>query len=266
MSSNKILIWTANTITLALVAVLGLQIAWWTWRVISPPSLMTAQDNVSINPSLARTLFGDAGSAGDSATITASSSGITLKGVYAVDGKTLSAAVLNGGSKDQAVVVGGEIQSGVKLIEVHADHVFISRNGVRERIDLDQHMRSSGSAVLTAAGGSFRLNVTSPNSGVYSLSRQELNTVLQDPRQLNFLGRIGPAANGGVRVEDAPGGSLSDKLGLKAGDLLTSVNGQPVNSAGDLARLYSQFGTLNQIRAEIMRGGSPMLLTYTIQN
>ena len=80
-----------------------------------------------------------------------------------------------------------------------------------------------------------------------------------------FTGRIGVAATGGVRVEDAPGGSLLDKLGIKTGDIVTGLNGQPVNSPGDLARLYQQFGTLTSIRAEVIRGGAPVMLSYTIQ-
>ena len=99
----------------------------------------------------------------------------------------------------------------------------------------------------------------------YSLSRNELNTVLQDPRQLNYLGRIGVHPSGGVRLEQAPAGSLPSKLGLKEGDVIKVVNGQPVNSPGDLARVYQQFSNMTQIRAEVLRGGVPMMVTYQIQ-
>ena len=56
-----------------------------------------------------------------------------------------------------------------------------------------------------------------------------------------------------------------EKLGIKTGDVITGVNGQPVNSQGDLVRLYQQFGTLSSIRAEVRRGGAPVMLSYTIQ-
>jgi general secretion pathway protein C len=226
-------------------------------------------DNLSdsagkIDLSLARALFGgEAGAA-------ASTSGIRLKGVYATDGKSLSMAVINQGGRDQAVQIGQKIADGIKLAEVHADHILIDRAGKSEKIELD---KLKSTAVTTSAGNnsvrpnaSFRLNVASTGNNAYSLSRQELNTVLQDPRQLEFLGRIAPASNGGIRVEDAPAGSLSAKLGLKPGDIITSINGQVVNSPGDLARFYQQFGTLNAIRAEIKRQGVPMLLSYAIQS
>jgi S1-C subfamily serine protease len=90
--------------------------------------------------------------------------------------------------------------------------------------------------------------------------------VLQDPRQLNFLGRIGPSPSGGVRVEDASGGTLAAKLGLQAGDILTAINGQPVLSQGDLVRIYSQFDSLGTVRAEIKRNNTPLAITYHIKN
>jgi hypothetical protein len=43
------------------------------------------------------------------------------------------------------------------------------------------------------------------------------------------------------------------------------VNGQTVASAGDLARLYTQFNTLSLIQAEIQRGQSTLQLSYQIQ-
>ena len=258
----------SRSLTALLVIALGGQLAWWTWHFITPSlrsaalaPLITAGPDMS----LGRQLFGDAGPANNNAG--SALGGIRLKGVFAVDGKVLSAAVLNLGGRDQAVLVGQALAAGVTLAAVHADHVIISRAGVRERIDIDRY--DSRIAKQAASGPpvtQFRLNVASTGTNAYALSRQELNSVLQDPRQMAFTGRIGAAASGGVRVEDAPTGSLLDKLGIKTGDIITGLNGQPVNSPGDLARLYQQFGTLTSIRAEVRRGGAPVMLSYTIQN
>lgn len=261
----------SHTLTALLVIVLTWQLAWWLWHFITP-SLKTASFSASqaapTDTSLGRQLFGDAGPAPVSGNV-AAQTGIRLKGVYATDGKTLSAAVLNLGGRDLAVRVGQELAPGVTLAEVHADHVIVNRSGARERIDLDRYDGRGGKATVAASTSAtqFRLNVASTGTNAYSLSRQELNSVLQDPRQQVFFnGRLSAAANGGVRVDDVPNGSLLDKIGLKAGDIITGINGQPVNSQGDLVRLYTQFGTLASIRAEVRRGGAPVVLTYAIQN
>jgi general secretion pathway protein C len=260
----------ANALTAVLVIALGLQLAWWFWQFAAPRTSIGAvatENALAVDMAAAKSLFG-----GDSAPATqASTSGIRLKGVYAADGKSLSAAVVNVGGRDQTVSVGQSFGDGNKLTEVHANHIVVSRNGdkgqIDERIELDRYRTNDpGARGSGAPNTGFRLTVANPSNNNFSLSRRELNTVLQDPRQLEFLGRIGASPNGGIRIDDAPANSLSGKLGFKAGDIITSINGQPVNSPGDLARYYQQFGTLTGIRAEVKRGGVPMLLSYTIQN
>ena len=268
----RILQWLANVLTAMLVIALGLQLAWWTWQLAMPAwktALVDTTPNVVAVPlALGRQLFGDRDGAVSSAGAPAVSSNVRLKGVFAVDGRTLSAAVVNSGGKDQTVRLKQELSPGVKLVEVQPEFIVISRNGVRERIDLDRFMAAPrpGATSGQPAVTSFRLNVASTGANAFSLSRQELNTVLQDPRQMNFLGRIGPAPAGGARVEEAPSGSLSQKLGLQPGDIITAINGQPINSPGDLARVYGQFNSLTSIRAEVRRAGAPVTLNYSIQN
>lgn len=258
-----------------LVIAFGLQLAWWFWHFMYPswqdaPASVT-QTQVPI--SLGRQLFGDKdGPAPAADAPTAAGTGVRLKGVVAVDGKTLAAAVVNLGGKDQTVYLKQEFSPGISLLEVKPDHIIISRSGARERIDLDKLGTKPGPAANASAatGGpaptNFRLNVASTGNNAYALSRQELNTVLQDPRQMNFLGRIGPAPTGGVRVEDSPAGSLANKLGLQVGDVITAINGQPINSPGDLARVYGQFDSMSTIRAEVKRGGAPVVMNYSVKN
>ena len=254
----------ANALTTLLLAALGLQCAWWFWRFAAPQGSATVSSGTTLpaaDPGLARLLFG-----GSASTKPSAGGDIRLKGVYAADGKTLSNAVLNLGGRDLVVSVGNEIQDKVTLAEVHPDHVLVSRAGVRERIDLESFRAPGGRATASSTPvAGFRLNVASTGSQAYRLSRQELNNVLQDPRQLEFTGRVGPAPGGGVRIDDAPANSLPAKLGLMTGDILTAINGQNLSSPGDLVRFYQQFGSLSLLRVELKRGGSPMVLTYTIQ-
>ena len=278
-----------------IIIALGLQLSWWSWHFIAPAMTGDASSSSTgegFEPAAdykkrARQLFGGDGSSGvasmDAAYV---ANDISLKGVFAVDGKTLSAAVVNLGGKDQVVVLNQALANGAKLTEVHAEYIMISRAGSAgpgEKIMLDQFRSTRGPAGANTANvganvgagtgtnagvanAGFRLNVANAGLNSYSLSRQELNTVLQDQRQLEFLGRIGNAPNGGIRVDDAPANSLSSKLGLRPGDIISNVNGQPVNGTGDLARLYQQFATLSQVRIELKRGGAPVLLTYAVQN
>jgi general secretion pathway protein C len=252
-------------LTVALICALAWQMAGMLWSFTSPTQRRTATEtrDTAGDWERARNLFGDADAA--AANSAASTSGIRLRGVYAVDGKTLSAAVVNtGGKRDIAVRVGEEIEKGVTLAAVEADHIEISRGGVRERILLDRRIVAQRGGAGSANIRGFKLNVTRTGPNAVSLSRSELNTTLQDPNQLAYTGRIGSGSGGGVRIDSAPTGSLPQKLGLMEGDVIKSLNGQAVNSAGDLARLYGQFGTLSSLRAEVQRGGQVVVMNLQI--
>jgi hypothetical protein len=109
---------------------------------------------------------------------------------------------------------------------------------VRERIDLEaaRSVAAAGGNARGSRGPGFRMNVTKSSASSYTFSRKELDDALRDPNQLTYLGIIGMPPGGGVRMEAAPSGSLAQKLGLQAGDIIMKINGQPVASSGVLAR------------------------------
>ena len=252
-------------VLVALVLVLAYQLAYWTWVFVAPaPVAAPAAAQPTVDLAAVARLFG----AEAPPEATRSASGLRLKGVIApTPGVEASAIFSTGAGRDIAVFIDREIEPGLKLVEVHPDHVIVARAGVRSRIDLEA-ARSTGVAARGGMPGratGFKLNVARTGANNYSLSRKELDDALRDPGQLNFLGQIGVPPKGGVRMELAPPGSLAQKLGLQPGDVIKKVNGQAVASAGDLARLYTQFNSLSLVQAEIQRGQSTLQLSYQIQ-
>ena len=247
----------------ALTLVLAFQLAHWTWVFIAPAEIAKTPDgDAGVDMAAIAKLFGAAPPA---STAAASTSGLRLKGVVAPDEGPIASAIFStGAGKDVAVFVDREISPGVKLKEVKPDHVVVSRAGVDERIELEA---ARSAAAKSAPGGraqGFRVNVARSSTNSYAFSRKELDDALRDPNQLSYLGVIGMPPGGGVRMEAAPAGSLASKLGLQAGDVIRKVNGQPVASSGDLARLYQTFATTNTISAEIQRGSQTLQLSYAI--
>jgi general secretion pathway protein C len=234
------------------------------WSVLAPAPAAAGNAPVAVDLAAAAAVFGGkAGSAGGP--VAASAGGLRLKGVVApTPGETAGAIFNTGAARDVAVPLGGEVQPGVKLVEVDRDHVIVTRAGVRERIDLDTRKAPAGAAGAGQQAAGFKLSVARAGANAFTFARKDLDNALKDPQQMGYLGRIGQGTNG-VRVEDAPPGSLARKLGLEPGDILKRINGQAVNSPGDLARLYQQFSTLAQIQAEVQRGTAVVQLTYNIQ-
>ena len=257
----------AGTLTLvALVLVLAYQLAHWTWVFLAPPATSSAPAQPSADVDLAAVarLFGAAPPAG--APATTSTGGLRLKGVIApTPGVTASAIFSTGSGRDLGVPIQGEVQPGVKLAEVHPDHVVLSRAGVTERVDLEQPRSTAPSKAPGGRQPGFKVNVARSGANNYSISKGELDAALRDPGQLHHLGQIGTTPGGGARLDQAPPGSLAQKLGLQPGDVIKKVNGQVIASPGDLARLYSQISNLTLLQAEVQRGASTVHLSYALQ-
>lgn len=251
-------------VTAALVIAIAWVLARATWTFLAPATVASpAAPAAGVDMAAVARLFGGAAPAGAPSETASTLPGLRLKGVIAPSPAHIGSAVFNAGGKDIAVNLGGEVQPGVKLVEVGPDHAIVSRGGVRTRVDLDRRM----APVPRSVGGrptGFHLAVSRSGANAFSFSRKDLDNALKDPGQLAYLGRIGMPPGGGVRLDEAPSGSLASRLGLQPGDIIRKVNGQAVASAGDLARLYQQFASLSLIQAEVQRGTGTLQLTYTV--
>jgi general secretion pathway protein C len=274
---------------LAIAAAIGVG-AWlateWFWyfaelRATKTPGVATSKARVDMRAAaeaLAGTrLFGIEKQAPTAAQVT--SLNIKLKGVFAGDPAKPAFAIVNTGSRDEFALAGRELMPGVKLDSVHATHVLVNRNGMLERVNLEERSLASlggprPSPVLmaprsispAAPGMAPQMGtppgVPAPPRGVPGSpqgpgAQQPLSIT---PQSMQNFGRIG-VKGGGVTVEAAPPGSMLASLGLQPGDVIRSVNGQAVTSEADLARVYQQSANAESVQAEVVRGGQ----TFPVQ-
>lgn len=95
----------------------------------------------------------------------------------------------------------------------------------------------------------------------YTVEREQLAAQMRTPDFLRQATMV-PSKGGGFQMQQIQAGSLYEKLGLRAGDVIKSVNGTPVNSAEDAIRLYQQIQNVGSVQMEIVRGGKPEQLNY----
>ena len=120
-----------NSATLAALALLGIVLAYWTWAWIAPRPVPRAPAAVDApaDASSARALFGAVKQSA------AASSAVRLMGVVAATSGRRGHAVLRLDAKQSvAVLQGEEVEPGLRLAEVHADHIVLDRNGARETL------------------------------------------------------------------------------------------------------------------------------------
>jgi general secretion pathway protein C len=121
----------APAANLAAAALLGVVLAYWSWAWLAPPAAARAPAAAQLagRTSSASALFGTATEAG------AASSNVRLLGVVAASGGRRGHAVLRlDAKKTVAVLEGEEVEPGLRLAEVHTDHIVLERNGARETL------------------------------------------------------------------------------------------------------------------------------------
>ncbi|HTL35162.1 MAG TPA: PDZ domain-containing protein [Kofleriaceae bacterium] len=69
----------------------------------------------------------------------------------------------------------------------------------------------------------------------------------------------------GLRFDDVVTESLIARVGLQKGDVITTVDGQPLRSLDDAANLYARLPTARGSTIQVLRAGKPMTLRIAIQ-
>lgn len=123
----------ASLATLAALALLGAVLAFWTWAWLAPPPAPRAPAAADTGPtSSANALFGRVNEGAGAA---AASGALRLLGVVAPTRGERGYAVLRLDAKTSVAVSQGEdVEPGLRLAEVHADHIVLDRNGARESL------------------------------------------------------------------------------------------------------------------------------------
>ena len=68
----------------------------------------------------------------------------------------------------------------------------------------------------------------------------------------------------GALVEDVSPGGPAEKAGIKNGDVIRKLNGQPVEDSGQLTALITSLNPGTEVTLEILRDGQPMTLKVTL--
>jgi S1-C subfamily serine protease len=125
------------------------------------------------------------------------------------------------------------------------------------------------SGAIVASGARNRpgyADVVRGSGNQFAVNRESMKQQMQRPEFLSQA-LVVPNAGGGFLVREVQPGSLYEKLGVRVGDVIRSVNGSPVNNMDDVMRLYQQLGGLEQagsVSLEVTRAGRPENLHYQL--
>jgi len=233
------------------------------WTLLTPLSPLGAwqpQAAVIASPAERRALFSGfdpyfRSSAQGPASATVTALGLTLFGININEATGGGSAIIAGEDGVQnSYAIGDEIAPGVKLVGVAFDHVLLDRGGARESLFLDQ----SGDAA--AAAPASPLPAPTPEQGSAAAANAMSASGEMSPAGLKAgVGFAPRTENGrvtGLVVQPQGDGAIFRAAGLRPGDVIRSVNGRPIGSAGDAASLANQIAPGARLSLEVERGAS----------
>jgi len=99
-----------------------------------------------------------------------------------------------------------------------------------------------------------------------TVSRKDIQNSLKDINNLMSQVRIRPhfkdGQSDGLSVSRIKGGSIFSKLGLRNGDIVQKINGEPINSPDEVLVLYEKLKSGSRVSLEVTRKGEPKTMNY----
>jgi type II secretion system protein C len=169
-----------------------------------------------------------------------------------------SSAILRSGGKSHVATV-GEKAFGGRLTAVSARSVTVEFEGRSTEIPV----KSAGTPQVFAPPNPMDAGAAR------TLSRADLDKRLgsEIPRIMaeTVLTPVNAGSVKGVALSRIPQGSLLTDAGLQQGDVLTEVDGVPIDSPMTLLSLYPKLQTESQVQAVVLRNGQPVTLTLSLR-
>lgn len=181
----------------------------------------------------------------------------TILSAKSVEARTIIADVRG---RQRVYARGDEISDGGKVVEIHRDYIVLQRGGRLATLEF------SWNAVVRILERATRLTQdaaqeTPPGDDLDNLR----NAMFTHPELLLQLVGVTPVVEGerflGYRVMEREDLAFLESLGLKPGDILTAVNGVPLDTPDYGAQLLDAMSGMGKLTFTVRRGREILVLS-----
>ena len=241
---------------------------------------VTAPDAVDLGPVAILAPFGTVpGVEQPESGVTPAQLDLSLLGVIVRDDPMRSMALIRSGGDEANFRIGEAISSGVTLSQVLPDHVIVETSGGLQRLGFDGAEQQTLEPVPTGQDRLAAIMATGPYGPSISeqvdaaqrrvpVTTQDYIDLWRDRLRANpgdVLNAIGlvPVENGYMIAEEHDRGV--NLAGLRAGDIVKSLNGQQVGNVESDRELYDRVAESGMARIEIERNGRTIAMSFPLQ-
>jgi general secretion pathway protein C len=183
---------------------------------------------------------------------------LVLKGTIASAIAEFSVAVIADGTSEQRVyAVGDSVGSGATLHAVYSDRVVLNENGALTNLRLPSDFPQGSSMPVRRSTVTTRQTTRNTNS-LQDVVTENLTQISDIIRPTQYRGADGELA--GFRVYPGRNRQKFAALGLRPGDLIKDINGQPLNDPTQAMQVFQSLGEAEQVSVTIERNGQEQSL------
>jgi len=153
----------------------------------------------------------------------------------------------------------GDLVLDAEVVEIERDAIVLRRGATLQRLTMREGPRSPSTPTAW---------VVPMSVNEFAVSRAEVMTRLGDLYGLSREVQVVPAFRDGVpigfRFARVGADSPATSLGLKSGDMIRAVNGQPLDSMQRLLSLVASLERTTQVDLEVERAGQVLTHHYRL--
>ncbi len=198
---------------------------------------------------------------------TTTRSNLRLLGVMTGD-VTAYAFIADSQGRESVYRRGDELPDGAVLENIEATRVILARNGRSEALELDRDRATVGQRGSSASAAPSRSPVApihglrgfDTERGVSVASVNVMGAGSVDVSNLAQSISVMPVSSGGFRVRPGRDARLFAQLGLQVNDIVTAVNGQPLESEDAARALFADVLRRGEVAITVNRQGREMTL------
>lgn len=192
---------------------------------------------------------------------------LILRGILAAKPMSLASVIIATSKRGKELIygVGDTVPGNATIEEIYATHIILMRNGRLETLKLPEKSVGGTDTKKAANSGSLNMN-QSPDRLLGDIRRN----IMKNPTSFGQYAIPVPVSkNGklqGYRLRpQKKGRELFKQFGIKRNDIVTQVNGVPLNDPVQSMAALQKISTANSINITVMRNGVEIPLQFNVR-